>query len=60
MELPGVETPRTPITPPSPADITIQRGEGEPISFSDCQELARAVNLAPDHLLKVTGWKFVT
>ena len=56
MELPGLDTPKTPVTPTSPADITIQRGGGEPtefISFSDCQELAKAVKFCSRSLVEV-------
>jgi hypothetical protein len=54
MELPVIESPKTPATPDSPADITIQK-EGEPlepISFTDCQELARAVRFCSQSLIE--------
>ena len=45
MELEAIDSPITPATPLSPADITIQRGgeDSEPISFSECQELVKTV-----------------
>ena len=45
MELEAIDSPITPATPLSPADITIQRGgeDSEPIYFSECQELVKTV-----------------
>jgi hypothetical protein len=54
MELPAIDSPQTPGTPDSPADITIQR-EGcpvQPFSFSDCQELARTVRQCSQSLIE--------
>ena len=54
MELEAIDSPTTPATPLSPADITIQRGGGdsEPISYSECQELVQAVKECSQSLIE--------
>ena len=54
MDLPSIATPKTPVTPNSPADITVHRisAPEEIVSFSDCQALARAVKVCSRSLVE--------
>ena len=54
MELPAIGTPKTPGTPVTPLDITIQRGTSpvEPITFTACQELAKTVRQCSQSLIE--------
>ena len=54
MDLPGIISPDTTSSPVSPVEITIRReaGSEEPISFSDCQQLARAVSQCSKSLIE--------
>ena len=54
MELPVIGTPKTPGTPATPLDITIQRGSSpvEPITFTACQELAKTVRQCSQSLIE--------
>ena len=51
---PVIDSPRTPGTPATPADITINREVevSAPVSFSDCQELARQVSSCSKSLIE--------
>ena len=54
MDLPSINSPKTPATPASPVDITIRR-ESDPeeiISFTDCQELAKTVRFCSKSLIE--------
>ena len=57
LDLPAIDTPKTPDTPDTPANITSVRGteyEGEPLSYPDCVDLARAVKYCSKSLIEGT------
>ena len=62
MDLPVIDSPKTPGTPVSPTDITIQKSESqisEPITYSDCLGLAKAVSFCSKSLIEGT-WQEVS
>ena len=54
MELEPIDTPATPLTPISPADITIQRVDevSGPLSLAECQELVKSVQYCSKSLIE--------
>ena len=57
LDLPAIDSPRTPITPTSPLDITIAgsgRDKTEAVSFPECVDPARAVRYCSQSLIEGT------
>ena len=54
LDLQVIDSPKTPATPLSPADITAVRSSAEVLSFHECVDIARAVRYCSKSLIDGT------